>query len=98
MRGVKSLAQIGDEQRKLADRGAIAVRLGATVVVLAISAAESRWIAAVADVSVLAALCALSLTYVIFWRRKVSTTPLFVPVLILDTAAMTVMAIFVLAR
>ena len=98
MRGVKSLAQIGDEQRRLADRGAIAVRLGAAVVVLAISAAESRWMAAVADAFVLTALCALSLTFVIFWRRKVSTAPLFIPALILDTASMTVMAIFALAR
>jgi phage host-nuclease inhibitor protein Gam len=98
MRGVKSLAQIAEEQRKLSDRAGIAVRLGATAVVLALAAAEGRQAAALADVSVLAVLGGLSLMFVILARRKASTAPLFLPALIIDTAGMTVMALFALAR
>jgi len=98
MRGVKSLAQITEDQRKLADGAAIAVRLGATTLVLALAAAEGRWAAAIADASVLALMGALSLTFVVFSHRKVSTTALFAPALILDTAGMTVMALFALSR
>ncbi len=53
MRGVKSLAQIAEEQQKLSDSAAIGVRLGATAVILALSAAAGRWDAAIADASVL---------------------------------------------
>jgi uncharacterized protein Yka (UPF0111/DUF47 family) len=98
MRGVKSLAQIAEEQRKLADRASIAVRLGATAVVLALAAAEGRWNATVADLSVLAAVGGLSLAFAVLSRRKVSTAPLFFPALVLDAAGMTVLAIFALSR
>ena len=98
MRGVKSLAQIGDEQRQLSDRAAIAVRLGAAAVILAIAAAESRWAAAIADLSVLAVLAASSFPFVVLRRRKAPAAVLFIPVLVLDAAAMTVMAVFALAR
>ncbi|MGA2642502.1 MAG: methyl-accepting chemotaxis protein [Spirochaetia bacterium] len=95
---MKSLAQIDAEQRKLADSAGIAVRLGATAVVLALSAAEGRWNAAIADMSVLAVLGVLSLIFAAFFRSNASTTPLFVPALVLDTSGITVMAIFALSR
>ena len=98
MRGVKSLAQIGDEQRATSDRAGIAVRLGATTVLLVLAAADGRWVTAIADAFVLAILGALSLTFVIFSRRKLSTSPLFIPALLIDTAGLVVMALFALSR
>src|SRR5271157_4758669 len=98
MRGVKSLAQIAGEQQRLSDRAAIAVRLGATAVILALSAAAGHWDAAIADASVLAVLGGLSLAIVMFSRKSSSMALLFVPSLVLDTAGMTVMAIFSLTR
>jgi methyl-accepting chemotaxis protein len=98
MRGVKSLTQILNEQQRLADRAAIAVRLGATLIILVLALSEGRRAAAIADVCVLALMGGMSITFFLFDRRNASTARLYVAGLILDTAGMTVMALFALAR
>ena len=98
MRGIKSLALIAEEQQKLSDRASIVVRLGATAILLALAAAEGRRAAMIADASVLAAFCGLSLTYSVLFSRKVPAPFLFIPALFLDTLGMITMALFALSR
>ena len=98
MRGIKSLAQIAEEQQKLADRAAIVVRLTAAAFLLALAAGEGRTDAEIADGVVLAVFGVLSLVYTGLFRRKASAACLFVPALVFDTLGMTTMALFALAR
>jgi methyl-accepting chemotaxis protein len=96
MRGVKSLSAIAAEQRRLSDRAAMVIRLAVAAIITAISAAEGNGGAVIADLGVLAAFGALSVTFVAFYTRKASAEPLFIPGLLVDTAGMIVMALFAL--
>ncbi len=97
MRGVKSLSVIADEQRRVSDRAALAIRMAAAVIVVALSVAQNRIAASIADLSVFAAYGALLATWAVFLRRGASASVLFLPALALDVAGLTVMAVFALA-
>ncbi len=99
MRGVKSLSAIAGEQRTLSDRAAIAIRLAAAVIVLAISIAEG-WITAVmADLAVLLVFGIHSVIVVVFYRRrKAPVGALYLPGLLVDTAGIVVMSVFALGQ
>ena len=97
MRGVKSLSAIGDEQRGVSDRGALAMRIAVTAIVLALSVARGRTGASIADLSVLALYAALLVVRAVFLRRGAPVAVLFLPAAALDTVGMTVMAFFALS-
>jgi len=97
MRGVKSLSAIADEQRKVSDRGAMTIRIAAAVIVLALSVAQGRTAASIADLCVLALYGALLVTRAVFLRRSAPVAALFLAAAALDAAGMTVMAFFALA-
>jgi methyl-accepting chemotaxis protein len=98
MRGVQSLAQIATEQTKVADRFAIGVRLGAAALVLALALIEGRHSAALMDAAALACLGVVAVITFVLMRRKKPTEPFVIPFLIVDIAAILVMAVMGLAR
>jgi hypothetical protein len=97
MRGVKGLSKIAEEQRTLADRAAIIVRMVATAIAALMAVVQGRWPSAISDVSVLVVLGGLSFVVGVTSRRTPVRAPLFFISLALDTAGMTVMAIFALS-
>jgi methyl-accepting chemotaxis protein len=97
MRGAKSFAQIGAEQRRLADRLSILVRLGATLIVVVLAIVGGRRTAALVDGAVLVCLGGFSLAIVLKLRSNKSTAGLYLPGLFIDTAALLVMTIFALS-
>jgi methyl-accepting chemotaxis protein len=96
MRGVKSLSAIAEDQRNVADRAALAIRLVAAAIVLAFSAGQGRIRASIADLAVLLAFGALLAVRAFLMRRKTPAAAMFLPSLALDTVGMAVLAFFAL--
>jgi methyl-accepting chemotaxis protein len=98
MQGVKSLAQIAEEQTALSDTLAIGVRLGSAAALVVLSAASGQRSAALVCAAFAAALLAFSLPVAIVRGQKKSTVPFSFWGFAVDVAAIIGMAFAVLAR
>ncbi|HTU00179.1 MAG TPA: methyl-accepting chemotaxis protein [Candidatus Sulfotelmatobacter sp.] len=98
MRGVESLPAIASEQRKLSDRAAMIIRLAVAGILLAAATLQGKTAAAIADLAVLVAYGALSLTVEIVYRRRAAAEALYIPSLVVDSVGMIVMSLFALTQ
>jgi methyl-accepting chemotaxis protein len=93
MRGVKNLAQISAEFSSLSERLAVAVRLGAAVILAALALADKLRVPAVVDFAVLGALCLSSGVTLVLQPRRRGAAFFFLPALALDGACMLVLGV-----
>jgi methyl-accepting chemotaxis protein len=97
MKAVRNLAQIAGEQAGLSERLSIGLRLSATSVVLTLSLAVGRFRTATFDCGVLAVLALVSAGLLVLRKRGKSTSMFSIPVLLVDAAAILVLALDALA-